>query len=106
MSIRTVISAVVLLSAMALPALAEDYWNSAARPYPRPEQRPLFGGAVAAPSGSSIGDGTVATVRKDASNAGNAVTRTDVPSDGAVPAFSTDPHMYDYLSGPTYRGGE
>jgi hypothetical protein len=106
MSIRTVISAVVLLSATVAPALAEDYWNSAARPYPRPEQLPLFGGVAAGQSGSSSGAGSVATVRKDASNAANAVTRTDVPSDGAVPAFSTNPHMYDYLSGPEYRGGE
>jgi hypothetical protein len=104
MHIRTVISAVVLLSATALPALAEDFWNTPARPYPRPEQRPLFGGGVAGPSGSSNGAG--ATVRKDASNAANAVTRTDALSGSFVPAFSTNPHMYDYLSGPQYRGGQ
>jgi hypothetical protein len=43
--------------------------------------------------------------RREASNSANAVTRTDAVSGSSVPAFSTDPHMYDYLSGPAYRGG-
>jgi hypothetical protein len=107
MSMKSVISAVMLLSTMVVPALADDYWNTPARADPpRPEQRPLFGGAVAGPSGSTYGAGAVATARKDASNAANAVTRTDALSDSSVPPFSTNPHMYDYLSGPEYRGGE
>jgi hypothetical protein len=102
MSFKTVISAVMLLSAAALPALADDFAGTAARPYPLPVQQPLFGGAA---SGSSNSAGSVATVRKDASNAPNALIQTDALNGSSAAIFSTDPHMYDHLSGPEYRGG-
>src|SRR5690242_13618193 len=102
MFIKTVISAVLLLSATTLPALAEDTAGSPARPYPLPQQRALFGGAVADLSGS--GAGTVATA-KAASNEANALMETDASNVSSAPVFSTDPPMYDYLSGATYRGG-
>lgn len=97
MSIKTALSAVILLSATTLPALAEDFSHDPARPYASalPGQRPLFGGIVAEKS----------AMRKAASNAANAVTMSDAKAGSSVPAFSTDPHMYDYLSGPEYRGG-
>jgi hypothetical protein len=47
--------------------------------------------------------------REEVRNAAGPQIRTDVGSGSSlapVPAFSTDPHMYDYLSGAAYRGGE
>jgi hypothetical protein len=105
MSIKTIISAAMLLSAIALPALAEDTASSAARPYPLPPQRALLGGAMAGQAGSSTSVGTEAAARRDASNAANAVTQTDAANAPSVPAFSTNPHIYDHLSGPAYQGG-
>src|ERR1051325_5460281 len=56
MSIRTVMGALILLSAAAAqPALAEDTAGSSARPYALPQQQPLFGGAIAGQAGSSYG---------------------------------------------------
>jgi hypothetical protein len=104
MTIKTIIgAAVLLLSAAALPAAAEDTAGSPARPYPLPQQRALFGGAVASQAGSTYG--TVETARRDASNAANAVTQTDALTAPPAPAISTNPHMYDHLKGPAYQGG-
>jgi hypothetical protein len=100
MTIKTILGAVMLLSATALPALAEDTASSPARPYPLPQQRALFGGGMAGQAGSSYG--IVEAARRDASNAANAVIQTDATT---APAISTNPHMYDYLSGPAYQGG-
>jgi hypothetical protein len=106
MSIKTAISAMLLLSATALPALAENYTNDPARPDAvTVTQRPLFGGIVAAQPGTAKGAAIQPTTRKEVSNSANATTRTDAIAGSSVPAFSNNPHMYDYLSGPEYRGG-
>jgi hypothetical protein len=47
--------------------------------------------------------------REEVRNTVGPQIRTDAGSGSSltpVPAFSTDPHMYDYLSGSAYRGGE
>jgi hypothetical protein len=96
MSIKSAIAAMLLLSASALPALAENYANDPARPdQPIVTQRPLFGGGVAATQ----------PTRKVVSNRANAPTQTDAIAGSSIPAVSSSAHMYDYLSGPEYRGG-
>jgi hypothetical protein len=76
MSIKTMITSVLLLSSLALPALAEDYANDAARPYARVEQQPVFGGGLA--SKPSLPNAAVGNAPgKEASNRVNAPTRTD-----------------------------
>jgi hypothetical protein len=46
MSMKTTIAAVLVLSAAALPAVAEDIANDAAGALQKVERRPLFAGAV------------------------------------------------------------
>jgi hypothetical protein len=104
MPFKTAITAALLLSATALPALAENYANDAARPYRQVNQQPLFGAAVAAQPGTSK-DVLVLSMRQEVSNAANAPTRVDAATGSSVPAVTANPHMYDYLSGPEYRGG-
>jgi hypothetical protein len=108
-SVAAAIAAGLLVSATALPALAEDFANDPARPWPHTvlaEQRPLFGGTMAAQPGAGASGLARVTTRHEASNAAHAPTRSDAVGLSLVPSFSTDPHMYDYLSGPEYRGGQ
>jgi hypothetical protein len=106
MSIKTAITAMLLLSATALPALAENYANDPARPDSHfVAQRPLFGGAVAAQPGAAWSAVTGPTTRNEANNGAFAPMRTDATVGSSVPPFSSNPHIYDYLSGPEYRGG-
>jgi hypothetical protein len=105
MSIKTALTAMLLLSATALPALAENYANDPARPdAPVILQQPLFGGIVGAqPGTTSTANGS--TAWQEASAKANAVTRTDATTGSSAAAPSTSAHMYDFLSGPEYRGG-
>jgi hypothetical protein len=89
MSMKSAMTAVLLLSATALPALAEDFATDAARPYAQVEQRPVFGGIVAARRDAT---------RVEASNGAKSATQTDAVSGSSVPAFSLSPHAYDYLA--------
>jgi len=104
LDIKTAIAAVLMLSATALPSLAENFADDAARPYAQVAQQPLFGGAVAAQAGASK-SAVIAPTREEVSNAANAPTRLDATAGSSVPAVTFNPHMYDYLSGPEYRGG-
>jgi hypothetical protein len=106
MSIKAAIAAMLLLSATALPALAENYANDPARSdAPTIVQQPLFGGIVGAQPGTTKAAATRSTARQEASADANAVTRTDATTGSSAAAPSTNAHMYDFLSGPEYRGG-
>jgi hypothetical protein len=99
MSIKTTISALLLLSATTLPALAEDYARDPARADAAGVvQAPLFGGIAAGQPGTAT--------RHEARNAKQVPTLSDATSGSSVPAALSNPHMYDYLSGPEYRGGQ
>jgi hypothetical protein len=85
MSFKTVILAMALVSAAALPALAEDYANdpAARTAVATVEAAPIFGGKVATPSATVVPSG------KSAVTANVALGRT----------------LPQYLADPAYRGG-
>jgi hypothetical protein len=96
MSIKTTIAAVLVLSATALPALAEDYANDSARPYGTIEQQQQSRVTV---WDLLHGNQQVAKqqgLRKEARNPA-AETAIDVGAGSWLPGASVNPHSYDYL---------
>jgi hypothetical protein len=76
MTIKTAITAMLLLSATALPALAENYATDPARPYARVEQPAPSGGTAAAPG---------APMRQEASNRVDPAALTDLGAGSSLP---------------------
>jgi hypothetical protein len=93
MSFKHIITAAVLLSAVTLPALAEDFASDPARAYPLVQQHSVFGGVVASETALRQEAKTPAAVQTDAGSG----------SSLAPPAIS--PHAYDYLKGPSIPAG-
>ena len=98
MSIKTTIAAVLVLSATALPALAEDFANDPARPYATIEQQQQSRLTV---WDLIRGNHQVAKqqgLRQEARNPA-AETAIDVGGAGSsLPGFSLSPNAYDYLA--------
>jgi hypothetical protein len=76
MTLRTAVTAALLLAATALPALAENYANDPARPYARVEQEAALGASAAAPG---------APTRQEATNRVAPATLADAGAGSSLP---------------------
>jgi hypothetical protein len=96
MSIKTTIAAVLLLSATALPALAEDYANDPARPYGTIEQQQQARLTVWDLIQGNHQLAKQQGLRQEARNPA-AETAIDVGAGSSPSGSQLSPHAYDYL---------